>query len=215
MRVLMVAANPVKIPYPVYPLGAGILADAARRAGHEVRLLDILAANNFSDEYDPGLISQAICDFQPDCVALSLRNLEGAEGGVGSLELAQRIAADIRAATPAPLVVGGAGFSVMPEAALPYLGADYGLAGEGEEIWPAFLEALAEGRTAPGLLPRAVPGARQASAYDEDLVRAYAAQGGLIGVQTKRGCPLRCLYCSYPLLEGRRVRPRPVDEVLD
>ena len=27
-------------------------------------------------------------------------------------------------------------------------------------------------------------------------------------VQTRRGCPLRCSYCSTPALEGRRVRAR-------
>ena len=218
MRVLIVAANFVKIPYPVYPLGAGIIAETARRCGHEVRLVDLLSAGGFAG-YEPRILRQAIAEFKPDCVGLSLRNLESADSSNSdehwSLDLVKHIVADIREITSAPQVIGGAGFSLMPEAVLNHTGADYGLAGEGEEIWPDFLDALAAGRAEPGLWAKARPGACQAaSAYDPELVRRYTDQGGLIGVQTKRGCPLNCLYCSYPLLEGRRVRPRPVEEVL-
>lgn len=221
MRVLILAVNFVQIPYPVYPLGAAIMAEAARRRGHEVRLVDLLSESGFG-QYDPRDLGRIIGEFRPDCVGLSLRNLESAEPGTEqdageywSLDLIKQIVADIRALTSAPQVIGGAGFSLMPETVLNHTGADYGLAGEGEENWPALLEALAAGRAEPGLWARAGAGARQLSAYEPSLVRRYADQGGLIGVQTKRGCPLRCLYCSYPLLEGRRVRPRPVEEVLD
>ena len=37
-------------------------------------------------------------------------------------------------------------------------------------------------------------------------MRAYLAQGSLPGVQTQRGCPLHCCYCTYPLIEGARSR---------
>ncbi len=33
-------------------------------------------------------------------------------------------------------------------------------------------------------------------------------QGGLAIVQSKRGCPFHCIYCTYPLIEGRKVRVR-------
>ena len=218
MRVLILAVNFVKIPYPVYPLGAGLIAELARRHGHEVRLADLLSENGFAG-YEPQLLKRIVEDFQPDCVGLSLRNLESADSSNfdehWSLDLIKRIVGDIREVTSAPQVIGGAGFSLMPEIVLNHTGADYGLAGEGEAVWPAFLEALAEGRAERGLWARAVPGANQAGSYDPHLVRRYADQGGLIGVQTKRGCPLKCLYCSYPLLEGRCVRPRPPEEILD
>jgi radical SAM superfamily enzyme YgiQ (UPF0313 family) len=34
-------------------------------------------------------------------------------------------------------------------------------------------------------------------------------------VQTKRGCRLRCGYCSYPVLEGGALRCRPAADVVD
>ena len=35
-----------------------------------------------------------------------------------------------------------------------------------------------------------------------------------IGVQTKRGCPHNCCYCIYTVIEGKKVRINPVDEVI-
>jgi radical SAM superfamily enzyme YgiQ (UPF0313 family) len=37
----------------------------------------------------------------------------------------------------------------------------------------------------------------------------------LLGIQTARGCPHNCIYCTYPLLEGRRVRKRPPERIAD
>jgi len=35
-----------------------------------------------------------------------------------------------------------------------------------------------------------------------------------IGVQTKRGCPHNCCYCIYTVIEGKKVRINPVNEVI-
>jgi len=42
----------------------------------------------------------------------------------------------------------------------------------------------------------------------------YAPRGAY-SVQTQRGCRHDCLYCSYPYLEGRTLRQRPVASVVD
>jgi radical SAM superfamily enzyme YgiQ (UPF0313 family) len=36
----------------------------------------------------------------------------------------------------------------------------------------------------------------------------------MANVQTKRGCPFTCCYCTYPLLEGNRIRLRPIAEII-
>jgi radical SAM superfamily enzyme YgiQ (UPF0313 family) len=36
----------------------------------------------------------------------------------------------------------------------------------------------------------------------------------MANVQTKRGCPFACIYCTYPLLEGRRMRLRPIEAII-
>jgi len=44
---------------------------------------------------------------------------------------------------------------------------------------------------------------------------AYERHGGTWAIQTKRGCPMPCSYCTYPVIEGRRLRCRPASEVVD
>jgi radical SAM superfamily enzyme YgiQ (UPF0313 family) len=41
----------------------------------------------------------------------------------------------------------------------------------------------------------------------------YLRRGGMLNLQSKRGCPFRCVYCTYPYIEGRRIRPFDPAEV--
>jgi radical SAM superfamily enzyme YgiQ (UPF0313 family) len=51
---------------------------------------------------------------------------------------------------------------------------------------------------------------------DRGLIDArYYAESGIDAIQTKRGCPLRCDYCTYPLIEGRSIRQREPSLVVD
>ena len=36
-----------------------------------------------------------------------------------------------------------------------------------------------------------------------------------VGVQTKRGCPHNCCFCVYGVVEGKKVRVNPVDEIIE
>jgi radical SAM superfamily enzyme YgiQ (UPF0313 family) len=36
----------------------------------------------------------------------------------------------------------------------------------------------------------------------------------MANVQTKRGCPFSCIYCTYPLIEGERTRLRPIADII-
>ncbi|MDP2952780.1 MAG: radical SAM protein, partial [Chloroflexota bacterium] len=37
----------------------------------------------------------------------------------------------------------------------------------------------------------------------------YQREGAMVGVETKRGCPMGCSYCADPVVRGRRLRLRP------
>lgn len=218
MRVLLVACNTCREPYPVYPLGMAVLAAALEAAGHAVEQFDLLAEGG-----DLEALGRRIADFAPQCVGLSVRNVDNVDSlsadRCGFLDEARSVVAAVRRHTAAPVVAGGAGFSLMPGPILDYLGADYGIAGEGEAAFPALLRTLEQGGVPPRLsgngaarLPAAaMPPARFTPGY----VRYYAAESGLVGVQTKRGCPHACCYCSYPLIEGRVVRGRDPGEVAE
>ena len=219
MKVLLISPNTERLNMPTLPLGLAMVAAAARRGGHPTRLLDLLTVP------DPlCAAAQAIGDFQPEIIALSIRNVDdqSMRDPRFLLEPARDVVAACRAASPARIVVGGAGYSIFPEAALEYLAADYGVCGEGEVVFPALLERLERGQDAAGL-----PGvyARGGDApvgrlFVEDLDRLPLPEADLwaaadpgdpdlwVPLQTRRGCPLACSYCSTPGLEGTQLRMR-------
>ena len=51
--------------------------------------------------------------------------------------------------------------------------------------------------------------------YDEQLINFYLHNGNIASIQTKRGCTYKCVYCTYPLLEGSQLRRRNPRSVVD
>ena len=228
MRVLLISANTEKIPDPVYPIGPAAIGAAAQRAGHEVEGIDLCFA-----EDRRALVQQRITDFEPEVVGISLRNLDNSAypENCSYIDDYQALMSWVREASSAPVVLGGAGFTVMPTTILEELHADYGVVGEGEQAFPWLLERLGRGevkssseyacqRVNGGLLISA--GARikrldEAGVPDRELFDAprYYERGGCLNVQTKRGCCFDCVFCSYPLIEGTKVRMRSPESVVD
>jgi len=110
-----------------------------------------------------------------------------------------------------PVVVGGVHATMMPEEAEEH--ADAVVIGEGEILWPEVVADFIQGglkkyyltdRRAP---LNALPLPRR------DLLRqgAYLFQNTL---QTTRGCPNDCDFCSVTTFYGNTYRFRPVAEVL-
>jgi radical SAM superfamily enzyme YgiQ (UPF0313 family) len=134
-----------------------------------------------------------------------------------------------RQVSDAPVVLGGAGFTLFPGPVLAHLGADYGVAGEGEEAFPALLERLEEGGDGAAVPGVFAPGRApvQPRAAVADLDGLVPAGGELwtaadledpslfVPVQTRRGCPYRCTYCSTPRIEGNLLRSRSPRLVAD
>jgi radical SAM superfamily enzyme YgiQ (UPF0313 family) len=219
MKVLLISANTERINMPTLPLGVGLVAAAVRAAGHEAVVLDLLAAG------DPrAAIEHAVQSERPDAIGISVRNVDDQcmERPRFLLEQAIGVVAACRACSPAPLVLGGAGYSIFPEAALAYLGADLGVCGEGELVFPALLSRLERG-TDPSDLPGVYTAGRTGRANrvfarhldalpvpEEDFWSlADSSDPELwVPVQSRRGCPLDCSYCSTASIEGRTVRAR-------
>lgn len=214
-RILLVSSNITQEPYPVYPLGLATIAGALASAGHEVEQFDFLASGE-SEE----LLVARVAAFAPDYVCLSIRNLDNCDSlSITSYpEVARRIVALIRRETGAAVIVGGPAFSIMPEELLAYTGADYGVVGEGERSVCELIRDLSLGKTVPQLIRGAgllEGGEMQSPLYSEPVIRFYMEKSGMINLQTKRGCPHGCIYCSYPSLEGAGYRCRDPKTVVD
>jgi len=109
-----------------------------------------------------------------------------------------------------PTVMGGIHVSMMPEEALQYC--DTVVKGEAEEIWPKVLEDFEAGNlqtqytgTWPSLETLPLP--------RRDILRNPYYQWG--SIQTSRGCPMNCTFCSVTAFNGRRFRRRLLDEVIE
>ncbi|MEI6209133.1 MAG: lipid biosynthesis B12-binding/radical SAM protein [Desulfuromonadales bacterium] len=220
MRVLLVSANRERDPYPVFPIGLSFLARPLSGAGHALSVLDLCFEN------DPeSAISAALTAHQPEAVVVSLRNLDNVTWP-GSRSYLAGVQGIVAACRPhATVIIGGSGFSLMPLEVLAAVGADYGVAGEGEEVLPRLLACLEQGQEVSSIPGVVIPGSAsfippqllsrigtpERSLFD---VAHYHSQGGMANVQTKRGCPFSCTYCTYPHLEGRVMRLRPVEEIM-
>jgi hypothetical protein len=134
MRVLVVSANQERSPDPVAPLGACYVATAAAEAGHDVRLVDLCFSTDVERD-----VTAAVGEHRPEVIGVSLRNVDNCAwpDTVSYLPHYQRVVAACRAASEAPVVLGGSAFTTMPAFYLPALGAPYGVVGERWRCWPA------------------------------------------------------------------------------
>lgn len=224
-EVLLVNSN--RLRPAVAPLGLDYAADVLRSRGLEVRLLDLCFERDVE-----AAVQRALGEREPALVGVTLRNTDDcymASARDFVPGFAELIAA-IRRYTDVPVVIGGSGFSVCPEAVLEATGADFGIAGDGEVPLAMLADAVCTGASpnrVPGLVwwEDGVP--RRNAPWSgplDDLPRRerrlvdnerYFAEGGQAGIETKRGCDRGCIYCADPLGKGRRVRPRAPAQVAD
>jgi radical SAM superfamily enzyme YgiQ (UPF0313 family) len=220
MRVLLISPNREVTPDPVFPLGLASLAAVLQSQGLEVKGTDLCFEPDWRAVLEGDLDS-----FRPDCIGLSIRNLDNVSypRSIAYLPFIREVVQVCRDRSAAPVVLGGSGFTLLPERVLRYLAADYGIVGEGEQALIDLLTRLfpQPGEKAPLDLGMGKPGGevlRQGEAVDVNrqpwpdrrlfAAASYRKRGALANVQTKRGCPFECIYCTYPLIEGRRVRAR-------
>lgn len=222
-RVLLLNPNRSEEPYPVYPVGLAYLARTLIDAGHEIAFWDAIMSLESAEAM--------VARWHPDVIALSVRNIDNVQSHNAQWFVADLIETckRVRAVAEVPLLMGGSGFSLFPAALLELTGATYGMIGEAEEEAVRLIEAIGRDETPvhlPGLVwregdriqvnppPKCFAFEHRVPFHDHALLRAYSDRGGPIGLQTQRGCPLKCCYCTYPLIEGRNMRYRSPDSIV-
>lgn len=205
--------------FRIEPLGMEYIAAALEADGHTVTLVDLRFSRpveHYLDRCRPGLVGIAAMH------ALETDNV---------LALAARVR---RAAPGVPLVIGGHTAAAYPS---PFLTADVDavVLDDGERALPRVVEALGRGSgltTVPGLALRDAAGEvlktggevgtlslddvpLPARRHVEPWRRQYAclAHRPAYLVETARGCPFRCSFCSIWQLHSRSVRERSIDAV--
>ena len=224
-KLLFVSANQYAIPYPVYPLGISYLVTYLReRLPHyRIRVFDFNLSTTDS-------FLECLKDFQPDYIGLSLRNIDDVNfySRESFINGYKTIVDLIRQTVEVPLIIGGSAFSIYPHDLFSYFNPDFGIHGEGEESAYRLLVSLDRGTpdlSIDGLVYRKDGKimVNDRSTYiktpdlrlDKDLLGFYWDKAGMVNVQTKRGCPYNCIYCTYPLIEGHNVRTLNADKIIE
>ena len=225
MKIFLISVNRERMPFPVFPLGLAYIAKALREEGRPIEVMDLC----FSQEVSVDLES-TLHRFQPDLIGISLRNLDNLTypTSLSYLKDVEEVIGICRQYGSPCLVIGGSGYSLAPKELLQHFDVDFGIVGEGEEVFLQLVKHLEQGdpiSPSSHLLmkekpfPPLIGGARVFPIQSPDRTffetHRYLEEGGMGNIQTKRGCPFSCIYCTYPLLEGKKVRVRRTTEVVD
>jgi anaerobic magnesium-protoporphyrin IX monomethyl ester cyclase len=211
----------------IFPLGLCYIATALADK-HDVKIFDpnLCGDNPYSE------LAEKIMDFKPDILALSIRNIDTCDKKdifyyyktvPVTIKLMKEKMPD------ATIVVGGSGFSIFAREIMDRIrDIDLGVYLEAEETFPELIEKLDRPQEVKGLYYRKdgevlFTGLRPLPDFEnlpmprKDFVdmKRYPNPLFNVGIQTKRGCPLRCAHCSYPFLNGNKVRMRSPKKVVD
>ena len=108
-----------------------------------------------------------------------------------------------------PIVMGGIHASMMPDEALNYVNSV--VTGEAESVWAELLSDFKEGELKKKYFGKLLPLENSPAARHDLFHPDYVFDS----VQTTRGCPMSCNFCTVTAFNGRAYRSRPVNDVLD
>jgi len=195
MKILLINPNTYRNP-PVMPLGLEYLAGAITEAGHDVDVLDLCFSNNPSEE-----LVKAMQNRRPDITGITVRQVDTALYH-GNRFFLPEIRDYVRLCKNfgIPVVLGGSGFSIMPEKILSYTGAEYGIYGPGERALVALMDELQQGKVSDRVSVR--DGYIALKADHTPTLRAdvidssqYLQHEGIFGFRTQYGCNESCFFC--------------------
>ena len=137
MKILLINPNRYRNP-PVPPLALEYLAGALEDSHHEYHILDLCFAENPIGEID-----RAIQSFSPHVAGISIRNIDTViyNNNIFFLDEIKSFVDHVKS-LGIPVIIGGAGYSFIPEGILGYLGADWGVDGPGERALVYILDRL-------------------------------------------------------------------------
>lgn len=204
----------------VSPVGLEYLGEALVEARVPVRVLDLAFEADWKSALARGLDDDLLA------VGISVRNTDDSSFATRKsfLPWIKEVVAETKRLSPAPVVLGGVGFSIMPESALQCTGADAGIPGDGEAVAPLLANCLMKDEDfsrLPNLVYRRQEKIIRNRRVNADIRqfplprrrlfanKKYERLGAMVGVETKRGCSQHCVFCADPLAKGKRTRLRP------
>ncbi|MHA2050407.1 MAG: B12-binding domain-containing radical SAM protein [Promethearchaeota archaeon] len=238
MRVLIFSGSREIVHVMVPPIGEAYLASYLINQGHDVKLLDLTLSNNSKKD-----IAKIISSFSPQVIGISIRNVDSTTypGNLFFYLPVKNIILYIKelVGPKVPIILGGAGFSIFSEEILRDLDHNIGVVGEGEYVFAEILKYIEKDedprKIKKGIcyidgngkyhqrppwhvenldnLPFPIRELLDNDAYCIDPMNKSGPFWG--NIQTKRGCPMNCIYCSYRYIEGPNPRFRSPEKVAE
>ncbi len=108
-KVLLISANRMKKPYPVYPLGLDYVVGVLN-ARYETKILDVNELSSLEK------LGEQVRSYTPDYIGLSIRNIDNTDtiNSKGFLSDYQQLVDVIRRNSQAPLILGAAAIRFSP-----------------------------------------------------------------------------------------------------
>jgi radical SAM superfamily enzyme YgiQ (UPF0313 family) len=180
-------------------------ARGRRRAGFPPLALPVLAAIT-----PPGVEVRLIDENVEPIDPTEETDLAAISSSTGTAEHAYEVA-DAYRALGVPVVMGGPHPTALPDEALEH--ADSVVVGEAEDVWAQVVEDARAGRLRPVYRAEALCDLSALPLPKRDLLKgdAYLFPGT---VETGRGCPQGCKFCSVSRVFGRGRRLRPIRDVV-
>jgi radical SAM superfamily enzyme YgiQ (UPF0313 family) len=226
MRILVIATNQEKFPYPVMPIGASALCQNLSDNGHNVKFLDLMFIKNTAQR-----TTEIIKIFNPDVICISMRNLDNQILIAPEFYIrnVKNLIPQIRKTTNAKIITGGTGFTAEPVPVFEYLKPDFGIQGEAVKSINTLICNFTN-RNIPGLVWRDTEtgltkinnikqvqyaGNNQDKAIIKFIsLKRYINAGSKIGIQTKTGCSRNCSYCDNFKMTSIGCRHLEIDSVI-
>lgn len=142
-----------------------------------------------------------------DYSALPAPDLVGITAFTSQAERAYAIATEFRK-RGSPVVIGGIHATMCPEEASEWV--DSIVVGEAESVWHEVIEDTTRGHLKTVYNGTRISLDSMPMARHDLLPTGY--QFG--SIQTTRGCPLACGFCSVSAFNGRQYRRRPIEDVI-
>jgi len=193
MRLLLINPNQFQNP-PCPPIGLEYLTSYLREHEVYVDILDL----TFSDDLIKD-IDESIKNKRYDLIGITIRNIDSSIGPNNEffLDFIKSLIINTRRYY-IPIVLGGSGFSSLPNEILKYTNADFGIIGSGEKGLLKLLNDLRDNKANYTLIDGWKLGSDPNFIYkrEKDInYNAYIEKGGILGFETQKGCKESCSYC--------------------
>ncbi len=112
-----------------------------------------------------------------------------------------------------PCIMGGPHASALPDEAAPHF--DSVAVGECDDIWPEIVADAERGELKARYTGRLADVERSGMGRGAQHLQPINGRYDVASIQTSRGCPVGCEYCSVTKFSGAPIRRRNIDEIVD